>query len=103
MYKRLVILCLLLPALIFAQSPLPDYFQVLHRFFSTYTFDYNKCINLGFAKKKDGWHVLTTDPAKPGTILTDQIFWQAASKIWQPLKDFDKGEAYQVGQKVTAF
>jgi hypothetical protein len=103
MYKRLVIFCLLLPTLVFAQSSLPDYYQVLHRFFSTYTFDLNNDVNLGFAKKKDGWHVCTANRDQPDSALTDQLFWPAASMTWQGLKGFDKGKAYGAAQKVSEY
>ncbi|MBL7731088.1 MAG: hypothetical protein JNM88_07920, partial [Chitinophagaceae bacterium] len=98
------IISLLLPVVFFAQAAFPSYPDVLNKFFNEYSFeteDYTQ--GLLFAKRKDGWYADVVDRMKSDSILSEQLFWSAATGKYQPLKYMTEGDPEKVEEKMDEY
>lgn len=83
----LLFIFFLAPIRTVAQRPMPDYEDVLIQFSREYAVPSDPITRLGFAKKKDGWHVYYRE-SFDGSISKDELFWSLKKGIFVPLDSF---------------
>lgn len=58
-----------------AQNKMPNYYQVLKEFFTTYNIEDEYTNHPNFAKKKDGWYIQQIDRSNNDKLLSEELFW----------------------------
>ena len=81
-----------------AQNKMPNYYQVLKEFFTTYNIvdDYTNHSN--FAKKKEGWYIQQIDKTNGNKLLSEELFWSLSSG-----KYLNLSKNYQIFEIDTSF
>ena len=87
--KKYLLFLACLPFLARAQDHrLPQYPEVLHAFFSSYSFvQWDPTLGLQFAKKGDTWYV-NIENLETEKIIKEQLFWSKSGGKYLPLVDF---------------
>jgi hypothetical protein len=75
------------PVVSVAQQPMPGYKDVLLKFSREYAVPSEPLTRLGFAKKKDGWHVYYRE-SFAGPVTKNELFWSLQKGVYVPLDSF---------------
>lgn len=86
-----------------AQPALPAYLDVVKHFFTLYGHESDPSQQLGFAKKKDGWHVVLINRYQQDSVTEDQLFYAASTKSYLKLQGFGEPAAGYIYYQVQQF
>lgn len=100
--KKIVLLLLIVPFFVYAQTSFPSYTDVLIEFYKHYNYSKDMMPNaVNFAKMKDGWHCQVVDQVTE-EVKTDEIFWEAKSNQFIPLAAFEGPDEIEIENNVKA-
>ena len=99
----LILITSLLPFPGLCQNNIPDYWSVVHKFFSTYHHDNTPEEQLYFARKKDGWHIQIINYPDSERVTSDQLFWSLQKGRYQVLENFLGANEDPAEKKAIAF
>ena len=81
----IIVLLNLLGHFAVAQHHVPSYYHVLKTFFSKYNGEMENDNYTNFAKKRDGWYVQQIDRLKKDELISEHLFWDAATGKYRNL------------------
>jgi len=83
-----------------AQNKMPNYYQVLKEFFTTYNIEDEYSNHPNFAKKKEGWYIQQIDKTNGNKLLSEELFWSISTGKYLNLSKnyqvFENDKSYEI-------